>query len=98
MKAWQESVATIPSEYFSEYIDFLSIAFCFILTMIIAMGGKFSSVVNNFFTCFNLVCYVSIIVFGSFSCDIAYWYMRKENGNDTDHDSLYFDRTSPYHL
>lgn len=73
---WQNKTAAIPSEYFSDYVDLFSIAFCFILTLIVAMGGKFSKVVNNFFTCFNLVCYVSIMVFGSFSCNISYWYME----------------------
>ena len=83
ISAWQQKTASIPSEYFSDYIDFFSVAICLILTMVIAMGGKFSNVVNNFLTCFNLVCYISIIVFGSFSCDISYWYVVLENSNNS---------------
>ena len=83
ISAWQTKTAPIPTSHFSDHVDLFSIAFCFILTLIIAMGGKFSKVVNNFFTCFNLVCYVSIMVFGSFSCDISYWNKGVEPPNST---------------
>ena len=83
ISTWQTKTAPFPgSSYFdANHVDLFSVAFCFILTLIIAMGGKFSKVVNNFFTCFNLVCYVSIMVFGSFSCNLSYWTMEKEGRN-----------------
>ena len=84
ISSWQSHTTAIPNlNHFSDYVDLFSIAFCFILTLIIAMGGKFSKVVNNFFTCFNLVCYVSIMVFGSFSCDLSNWYTQQPGLNTT---------------
>ena len=83
INSWEEKTTEIPTEYFSDYIDFFSVACCLILTMVVAMGGKLSTVVSNFLTCFNLVCYVSIIVFGSFSCDISYWYVKTATSNQT---------------
>lgn len=80
---WQKSIINIHINHIGDYVDFFTVVFVLILTLIIAMGSRFSPTLNNMFTCFNLVCMVSIVVFGSFVAETDMWYLPK---NETVHE------------
>lgn len=65
--------------FLADYPDFFSFATILILTVILSVGVKESSVLNNIFTCINLVTVLVVIVAGGMNCDPANWSIKKED-------------------
>lgn len=65
MRKTLQTAMPINIEYLSEYPDFFAFGVVVLLIILLSVGVKESSILNNIFTVINLVTIVIIIVAGS---------------------------------
>jgi amino acid transporter len=60
-------------ETFSSYADLIALGITLILTVVLCLGVKESSLLNNIFTVVNLVIVAYVMIVGLFKANIHYW-------------------------
>ncbi|CAG9562220.1 unnamed protein product [Danaus chrysippus] len=73
MSSWMESVVPIYSDYFSSYFDIFSFFVVVFLGVLLAVGVRESTFVNNMLTVVNMIVIVFIICAGAFKADFSNW-------------------------
>lgn len=68
----------IDIDFLAEYPDFFSFAIVMILALVLAVGVKESSFLNNIFTVVNLITVAIVLVAGTIKADPANWAIPKE--------------------
>ncbi|XP_063228233.1 cationic amino acid transporter 2-like [Bacillus rossius redtenbacheri] len=66
-------VMPIRIKFLSEYPDFLAFGIVMLLTGLLAIGVKESTILNNLFTIFNILVIITVIVAGSIKADLKNW-------------------------
>ncbi|CAD1475285.1 unnamed protein product, partial [Heterotrigona itama] len=79
MRKTLQAVMPINIEYLSEYPDFFAFGLVMLLIILLSVGVKESSILNNIFTVINLTTIVIIIVAGSMKADPANWRIPVED-------------------
>lgn len=69
----------INSSFLATYPDFLSVFFIILLTILLTVGVKESSVINNIFTSINMVTVCIILVIGIYKSNPSNWTISKES-------------------
>ncbi|XP_031840564.1 cationic amino acid transporter slimfast [Nomia melanderi] len=77
------SVMPIRVSFLSEYPDFFAFGVVMLLAILLSVGVKESSMLNNIFTVVNLLTIVIIVVAGSIKADPANWRIPLEDIPDT---------------
>ncbi|XP_013412585.1 cationic amino acid transporter 2-like [Lingula anatina] len=80
----------IDVPYLSKYPDFFALAITLLLTVILAIGVKESSFVNNIFTGVNLLVVTYVVVCGCFKADFKNWNISENQVPN------YTDPTEPF--
>ncbi|CRK89275.1 CLUMA_CG003034, isoform A [Clunio marinus] len=75
---WRE-MFPIDVDFLAEYPDFFSFVIVLILAVILAIGVKESSMLNNIFTCVNLVTVSIVLIAGGIKSNPANWAIAKED-------------------
>ncbi|CAH0715868.1 unnamed protein product, partial [Brenthis ino] len=73
MSAFFTSFAPINSIHFSPYFDFFSFFVVLLLGVLLAVGVRESSVINNLFTAVNVLVILFIIFAGAFKVETSNW-------------------------
>lgn len=72
---------------FSEYVDLLAFGLCIFFTVLLCLGVKESTIINNIFTVVNVVIILYIMICGAFKADIHNWEVPESalphDGNST---------------
>ncbi|XP_017777191.1 PREDICTED: cationic amino acid transporter 2 isoform X2 [Nicrophorus vespilloides] len=79
MKKTLTELMPINADFMSPYPDFLSFFVVMLLTVLLAVGVKESTNLNNIFTVFNLVTVSVVFVAGVIKADTANWKIAKED-------------------
>ncbi|KAK9306851.1 hypothetical protein QLX08_002723 [Tetragonisca angustula] len=79
MRKTLQAAMPINIEYLSEYPDFFAFGVVVLLIILLSVGVKESSILNNIFTVINLATIVIIIVAGSIKADPANWRIPIED-------------------
>ncbi|XP_051171592.1 high affinity cationic amino acid transporter 1-like [Leptopilina boulardi] len=69
----------INISFLSDYPDFFAFAMVLLLTILLSIGVRESSILNNIFTSINVITILIIVVAGSMKADIKNWFIEKEN-------------------
>ncbi|XP_029032546.1 cationic amino acid transporter 3 isoform X1 [Osmia bicornis bicornis] len=77
------SAMPIRVSFLSEYPDFFAFGVVILLVILLSIGVKESSMLNNIFTVINLATILIIIVAGSIKADPANWRIRVEDIDET---------------
>ncbi|XP_076248537.1 cationic amino acid transporter slimfast [Calliopsis andreniformis] len=80
---WLYSVMPIHVSFLSEYPDFFAFAVVMLLVVLLSIGVKESSMLNNIFTVVNLITILIIIVAGSIKANPANWRINIKDIPDT---------------
>ncbi|KAJ4442790.1 hypothetical protein ANN_04383, partial [Periplaneta americana] len=64
-------------DFLSKYPDFFSFGVILLLTGILSIGVKESTILNNIFTAVNLLTVLTVIIAGALKCDISNWNIPK---------------------
>lgn len=62
-------IMPIDVDFLAEYPDFFSFAMVMLLAVILSIGVKESTMLNNVFTTLNLVTVLIVIISGSIKCE-----------------------------
>ncbi|XP_055313744.1 cationic amino acid transporter 3-like [Sitodiplosis mosellana] len=73
------NLAPMHVEFLARYPDFFSFVVVLLLTVLLSIGVKESSILNNIFTMVNLATIIIVIVSGSIKANPANWAIRKED-------------------
>lgn len=73
------SVMPIDISFLSEYPDFFAFGMVMLLVMLLCIGVKESTILNNIFTVINLMTILIVIVAGSIKADPSNWSIAPEN-------------------
>lgn len=73
------SIMPINISFLSEYPDFFAFGMVMLLIMLLSVGVKESSLLNNIFTVINLVTILIVIVAGSIEADPKNWKLSLED-------------------
>ncbi|XP_043473024.1 cationic amino acid transporter 3 [Leptopilina heterotoma] len=68
----------IKISFLSDYPDFFAFAMVLLLTILLSIGVRESSSLNNIFTSINVITILIIVIAGSFKADIKNWFIEKE--------------------
>ncbi|XP_054013626.1 cationic amino acid transporter 3 [Hylaeus anthracinus] len=74
-----QSAMPIRVSFLSEYPDFFAFGVVMLLIVLLSIGVKESSILNNIFTVVNLITIVVIVVAGSIKADPANWRIPVES-------------------
>ncbi|KYM94033.1 High affinity cationic amino acid transporter 1, partial [Cyphomyrmex costatus] len=77
------SFMPIDVSFLSEYPDFFAFAMVMLLVVLLCIGVKESSILNNIFTVINLITITIVIVTGSMKADPSNWSIAPENIPDS---------------
>lgn len=64
-----KEIMPIDVDFLAEYPDFFSFAMVMLLAVILSIGVKESTMLNNVFTTLNLITVAIVIVSGSIKCE-----------------------------
>ncbi|XP_038210022.1 high affinity cationic amino acid transporter 1-like [Zerene cesonia] len=73
MSAGFESIAPITAQPFSAYFDFFAFAVVIVLGVLLAVGVRESTSVNNAFALVNMAVILFIIIAGALKADVSNW-------------------------
>ncbi|XP_045498544.1 cationic amino acid transporter 2-like [Colias croceus] len=73
MSAGFESIAPITVQPFSAYFDFFAFAVVIVLGVLLAIGVRESTFVNNAFALINMAVILFIVIAGAFKADVTNW-------------------------
>ncbi|KAG5327168.1 CTR1 protein, partial [Pseudoatta argentina] len=77
------SLMPIDVSFLSEYPDFFAFAMVMLLVVLLCIGVKESSILNNIFTVINLITITIVIVAGSMKANPSNWSIAPEDIPDT---------------
>ncbi|XP_018354563.1 PREDICTED: cationic amino acid transporter 3 [Trachymyrmex septentrionalis] len=77
------SLMPINVSFLSEYPDFFAFAMVMLLVVLLCIGVKESSILNNIFTVINLITITIVIVAGSMKADPSNWSIAPEDIPDS---------------
>jgi solute carrier family 7 (cationic amino acid transporter), member 3 len=77
-KFWRE-LMPIDVSFLAEYPDFFSFIIVMVLAVLLAVGVKESTFLNNIFTGVNLVTVMIVLIAGSLNADPKNWAIAKED-------------------
>ncbi|XP_018366564.1 PREDICTED: high affinity cationic amino acid transporter 1 [Trachymyrmex cornetzi] len=77
------SLMPIDVSFLSEYPDFFAFAMVMLLVVLLCIGVKESSILNNIFTVVNLITITIVIVAGSMKADPSNWSIAPEDIPDS---------------
>ena len=77
------SAMPIHVNFLSDYPDFFAFGVVMLLIILLSIGVKESSMLNNIFTVINLITIVIIVVAGAIKADPANWRIAKEDIPET---------------
>lgn len=72
-------VVPINIDYLSDYLDLFSFIIVILLAILLAVGVKESSMLNNVFTSVNIITVLIVLVAGAIKSDPANWNIKKED-------------------
>ncbi|KAI4502950.1 hypothetical protein M0802_001994 [Mischocyttarus mexicanus] len=73
------SIMPIDISFLSEYPDFFAFGMVMLLVLLLSIGVKESSFLNNIFTIINIVTIIIVVVAGSIKADPKNWYISVED-------------------
>ncbi|XP_015184081.1 PREDICTED: cationic amino acid transporter 3 [Polistes dominula] len=73
------SIMPIDISFLSDYPDFLAFGMVMLLVLLLSIGVKESSFLNNIFTVINIVTIIIVIVAGAIKADPKNWYISVED-------------------
>ncbi|CAL1687717.1 unnamed protein product [Lasius platythorax] len=73
------SLMPIDISFLSEYPDFFAFAMVMLLVVLLCIGVRESSILNNIFTVINLITITIVIVAGSIKADSSNWSIASED-------------------
>ncbi|XP_011633327.1 cationic amino acid transporter 3 [Pogonomyrmex barbatus] len=79
MADFLRSVMPINIPFLSEYPDFFAFAMVMLLVVLLCVGVRESSILNNIFTIINLITITIVIVAGSIKADPSNWSIAPED-------------------
>ncbi|XP_011692155.1 PREDICTED: cationic amino acid transporter 3 isoform X2 [Wasmannia auropunctata] len=77
------SLMPIDISFLSEYPDFFAFGMVMLLVVLLCIGVKESSILNNVFTVINLITITIVIVAGSIKADPSNWSIAREDIPDS---------------
>lgn len=78
MSNWYQEVVPISAPLLSSHFDLFSFLFVLAVGLLLALGVRESSVVNNAFTAINIFIILFAIIFGAFKADTSNWSIPME--------------------
>lgn len=69
----------INISFLSEYPDFFAFAMVLLLTILLSIGVRESSTLNNIFTSINVITILIIVIAGSMKADVKNWFIEKKD-------------------
>lgn len=79
MKAFWRDLLPIDVSFLAEYPDFFSFGIILVLAVVLSVGVKESSLLNNVFTTVNLVTVAIVLIAGGMNANPANWSIAKED-------------------
>lgn len=79
MKNYMTNLMPLKMDFLAEFPDFLAFAIVALLTVILALGVRESSVIHTFFTTINLLTILLVLVSGIYRLNPALWSIAKED-------------------
>jgi cationic amino acid transporter 3 len=77
-KFWR-SIMPMDVDFLAEYPDFFSFAIVMVLAILLSIGVKESTFLNNVFTAVNLATVMIVLVAGGMNIDVKNWAIKKED-------------------
>lgn len=68
MRDFLRELAPIDVSFLAEYPDIFSFCICILLSIVLAIGVKESSILNNVFTSVNLLTVLTVLIAGGMKC------------------------------
>ncbi|XP_072751687.1 cationic amino acid transporter 3 isoform X1 [Anoplolepis gracilipes] len=73
------SLMPIDISFLSEYPDFFAFAMVMLLVVLLCVGVRESSILNNIFTVINLITIIIVIIAGSIKADSSNWFIASKD-------------------
>lgn len=73
MSTYMKSVLPIDIEFLADYPDFFSFFIVMLLAVILSIGVKESSMMNNVFTTVNIITVLIMLVAGGIKCSLPHF-------------------------